>query len=548
MDLPLGIKSLSIHKGKWSNAHINFTQRLKKDASFELTVSDLEFKAKYTTFREKYHKTTENLQWLIKYAIEKKLKLRAMGSGWSLSKIAVSEDGIINTKKLTLKAELTASQVSESYIGNGGDPGNLLFAQCGNEIIRINDLLEKQRDPCRSLKASGGSNGQTIVGAFSSGTHGAAFKFGALSEMIVGMHIVVGPDRHVWLERPSYPVTSEAFRSWIQAEVIMDDDLFNSALVSFGSFGIIHSVLIEAEPKFLLEQELKVMPYDHALEQAIKFGDFSGLASKLKYPIDVLDDIIYHFELAINPHNFKKNDPEEGVYFRVMYKQPYHADYTPFDPHAGGQYMYGDDVLGLMQSVLNRVERLPGKMLEIALIPKVVNALFKVAYNRPEAAIGTIGETFRNTIFRGKLFSAAYAFDRLSIPEVIDIILEINKRIPFAGVLAMRFVKGTKATLGFTRFENSCVLELDGADTSINHKFAETFTEEIESRNIAYAIHWGKINNILNKTRLRKMYGDENVDKWLDHRSQLLSEESRNVFNNGFLEHCGLDKGLDVIV
>ncbi|CAN5377625.1 hypothetical protein BH23BAC1_BH23BAC1_12850 [soil metagenome] len=547
MKLPLGIKPLQIRRWRWTNAHSNFTQRLKKGLSFDISVSDPDFKAKYPGFKEKYNQTTENLKWLIKFAIDHKIRLRAMGSGWSFSKIAVTEDGIINTKKLTLKAELTASQVSEQFLNNGGDPSNLLFSQCGNEVIRINELLEKQRNPPKSLRASGGSNGQTIVGAFSSGTHGAAFKYGALSEMIVGMHIVVGPDRHVWLERASNPVTSEAFRSWINAEVIIDDDLFNSALVSFGSFGIIHSVLLEVEPLFLLEQELKEFPYDHELEQAILFGDFSGLADKLKYPIEEINQKIYHFELAINPHSFQKKDPAKGTYFRVMYKQPYHPNYSPFDPQAGGKYMYGDDVLGLIQSVLNKVEALPGKIAEVVIIPQLVNALFKVAYNRPESALGTIGETFRNTIFRGRIFSAAYAFERIFIPEILDIVLDINKTIPFAGVIAMRFVKGTKATLGFTRFENSCVLEFDGADSSLNYKFVEAFTIHIENRNIEYGIHWGKINNVLNEKRIRHMYGDSRVDQWLNHRRQLLSEETRKVFNNEFLEKCGLDKELGVI-
>lgn len=538
MDLPLGIKTLALEK--WTNAHANFTQSLQKGASFDLSVSAPEFKEKYKTFKERYNKTTENIQWLIKFASENNYRLRAMGSGWSLSKVAVSEDGIVNTKKLRLRARLAPSQITKAYLDKGGDPDNLLFAQCGNTIIAINDLLEKTRNPPKSLKASGGSNGQTIVGAFSTGTHGAALKFGALSEFVVGMHIVTGPDRHVWLERASYPVTSKKFTSWMNAEVIMDDDIFNSALVSFGSFGFIHSVLIEVEPVYLLEQELIRVPYDDILEKAIRRGDFSGLAPKLKYPLDVINTTLYHFELAINPHDFKKNSKDQGVYLRVMYKQPYRSDYNKFNPKTEG-YTYGDDVLGLIQLVLDKVEKLPGNI-NMALIPSTVNSLFKVAYDRPESAIGTIGETFRNTIFRGKLFSAAFAFNREDIPEVVDIILAINKQIPFAGVMAMRFVKGTQATLGFTRFEHTCVLELDGVDAVINHQFSNVFIEEVESRNLNYAIHWGKINHMLDKERVRNIYGEQNIGQWISHRNQLLSGEAMNVFTNEFLEYCGLDQ------
>ncbi|MGA0557419.1 FAD-linked oxidase [Larkinella sp. VNQ87] len=542
MDLPLGIKPLSFEAEGWTftNAHANFRQKLKKGSSFELTVSDPEFKATYTTFKDRYNKTTENIQWLIQYAIDHQIRLRAMGSGWSFSKVAVCEDGIINTKKLRLKAQLAASQLAPAYLDQGGDPTNLLFAQCGNSIIEVNDLLEKERQPAKSLRASGGSNGQTIVGAFSTGTHGAAFKFGPLANFIVGMHLIVGPDRHVWLERASYPVTSPAFHDWIRAEVIRDDELFHSALVSFGSFGFIHSVLLEVEPVFLLEQEFKTIPYDEALETMILTGDFSAIAPRLKYPLPQINDTLYHLELAINPHHFKKGDPDQGAYLRVMYKQPYRTDYVPFKPETEG-YTYGDDVLGLMQTILDKIEVLPGK-LEVKLIPKLVNSLFKLAYDRPATAMGTVGETFRNTIFRGKLFSAGFAFDRKDIPQLIDLILAINHQRPFAGVMAMRFVKGTLATLGFTRFDNTCVLELDGADTKSNHEFVRLLAETVEAQEIPYAVHWGKITTMLTPERVRKMYGDQAVDRWLRHRAQLLSEPVRKVFMNGFLETCGLDQ------
>ncbi|MEX0968592.1 MAG: FAD-linked oxidase [Bacteroidia bacterium] len=537
MNLPLGIKPLDITS--FTNAHGNFTQALKPGASFDLTVSDPGFERQYPSFKDKYNQTTENFQWLIQHAIDNNLRLRPMGSGWSLSKVAVCPDGIVNTKKLRLKASLGSSQLSEEYL-NSGDPFNLLFAQCGNSMISINELLEQERNPPKSLRASGGSNGQTIVGALSTNTHGAAFKFGSLSEFVLGMHIVTGPDRHVWIERASRPVTSAKFQEWIKAEVILDDDIFNSALISFGSFGFIHSVLIEVEPKFLLEQQLTQIAYDGNLEKAITDYDFSGLAHVLNYPLAVANEKLYHFELAINPHNFEKNNPDKGVYFRVMYKEPYREDYERIEPQTQG-YTYGDDVLGLIQKVLDQVEVLPGNMLDGLVIPNAVNTLFNLAYNRPEKAIGTVGETFRNTIFRGKLYSGAFAFDRKDMPKVIDIVLGNNRNIPFAGVMAMRFVKGNKATLGFTRFENSCVLEMDGVDAKVNYNFSEKLVDVLEAHNISYTVHWGKNNNVLNKERVRRIYGDA-VDKWLGHRNQLLSASAQAVFNNEFLEQCGLDQ------
>jgi hypothetical protein len=97
MNLPLGISSLNVEE--WSNAHSNFRHTFKKGASFDLTVSDPAFKAAYPTLKEQYNKTTANLQWLIRHAIDHKIRLRAMGSGWSFSKIAVTEGGVVKYQK-----------------------------------------------------------------------------------------------------------------------------------------------------------------------------------------------------------------------------------------------------------------------------------------------------------------------------------------------------------------------------------------------------------------------------------------------------------------
>jgi hypothetical protein len=66
----------------------------------------------------------------------------------------------------------------------------------------------------------------------------AAPYFGAMQEMVFGLHLVTGPNRHVYLERKSYPVMGPDFPESIGAEFIRDDVLFNAALVGLGSFGI----------------------------------------------------------------------------------------------------------------------------------------------------------------------------------------------------------------------------------------------------------------------------------------------------------------------
>lgn len=537
MDLPIGIKRLP-HK-KFTNAHENFTQHLEEGSFFTMSIGDPEFKEQFPTFVEKYQQTTKNFQWLISYALDKNIRLRAVGSGWSFSKVAMADGGIINTKNLRLRARLNSNMVAAKYTNR---TDNLLLVQCGNSVLSLNEVLEKRSSPKKSLSASGGSNGQTIVGAFSTGTHGAAFKFGALSEFIVGMHLVTGPDSHHWIERKTYPVTSEKFREKLATDLVADDDVFNAALVSFGSFGCIHSVLLEVEPIFYLEQESKPYTWDANLEKAAALGDFSGIEDKIPYPVDDPNNPLYHWEIVINPHDFKKNDPGKGAYVRTMYKFDKRNENIPVkDP---SRFTYGDSLTGLMQSLLDVLQVISGGLSNKLLIPGLVNGLFKTAYDRPGKAIGTIGETFKSTIFRGKLFSAAFGFNRDEIVEVVDIVLALNRKSPFAGAVALRFVKGTKAILGFTKFENTCVLELDGIDANVNHRFAQNVAGELEKKDIQFTMHWGKINKLMNRQRLSKAYGEAAINKWLRCRAELLDPDVQEVFNNEFMERLGLDIAL----
>ena len=83
-------------------------------------------------------------------------------------------------------------------------------------------------------------------GAVAPGTHGAAIDIGGVQEYVVGIHLIGAGGRHIWLERASRPIVTDAFVAMLGAELVRDDAMFNAALVSFGSFGIVHAVLFEA--------------------------------------------------------------------------------------------------------------------------------------------------------------------------------------------------------------------------------------------------------------------------------------------------------------
>ncbi len=518
--IPKGIDKLPINS--WTNKHENFTHSLKANASFSL------WNPPGNNAKERYRATTKNFQWLIKNAIDNNFKLRAMGKGWSFSKVGITTGGLIDTASLNFSFQPKQLQVSQSYAKT---PDDLYFVQCGVAIYELNTRLSQKR-PQRSIMASGASNGQTIAGALSTGTHGAAIDVGAVHDAVVGLHIITSENKHVWLERSSYPVASQELVNWLDADFVADDDLFNAALVSFGSFGFIHGVMIETEPQFLLEEHrIGNLAYNDTLKKAMKTLDVSDLNLSASNGSTNL----YHFEVLFNLHRFEANNADKGAFLKYMFKLPFHNGHQFLK--RPNEFTFGEDLLGIISTLLDGLSPISN-----AAVPPLVNVMYKRAFAPKPPQTGTIREIFNYTKFKGKVASAAMGIDIKDSPKVVELIMDINKSTPFPGGLSLRYVKGTKATLGFTKFSNTCVLEMDGIDGDVARNFYTKVWNKMEQQNIPYTLHWGKINFNLNEALVRKMYGSVNVDSWIDARNELMSIPSMEVFSNEIMKKCGLDK------
>jgi hypothetical protein len=527
--IPPGIKPYQ-PETPWKNCHENFSHTFTPGCSWTLDHADPNL-----SLAQLYKRATGNLQWLIGESIRKSVTLRAIGANWSFSPVAMCTGGIVQTKLLDLIFNVNNTLVSPAYAKTHED---LLFVECGTQVSRLNTYLEIERQPARCICASGGSNGQTLAGCISTGTHGAALYTGAVHDAVVGIHLITGPDTHVWLERASYPVASDKFIEWLGATPLKDDDLFDSALVSFGSFGIIHGLMIETEPLFLLkEYRISDAIYNKDLMDALSQLDVTRLKQLIPaMPDSVTGHQLYHMELNFNPYALKKGSAG-GLYIFLFYKVPVPPDHVVY--HGGTHDAApSPEFIWMMKGLLtllgpgasyNHVKRLTTQEFEKNIRP---------ATPQPKS----IGAIFRDTRFTGNIASFAFAVSAIDLPKTIE---EIRKEVSenaFAGAAAVRFVKGTKATLGFTKFENTCVVEMDGLDSKANHSVFKNVIKRLETQSIPYSIHWGKLNAPLNKGRTVAIYGKEKLKTWKQSRSELLPAAARAVFVNEFMEKCGLDK------
>lgn len=478
---------------KFSNHHRGYTVKLS--GHFDC------WNATEGTYLERYNAMTSALQQWLGRAVAARLRVRAYGSGWSISQAPVTEGWMLNTRPLDLYFTVAASAVHAAY---PDPPERLLFLQCGNSVTKLNALLRRAG---RSLHATGASNGQTIAGALSTGTHGSAIDFGAISDYVMGLHILLGPERHIYLERASRPVLADSFAAQLGAELVRDDELFNAALVSFGSFGIIHGVTIETDELFLLDMYRSRLPLDAPLRRTIDTLDFND------YPLPEKPARPFHFEVRINPY-----DIAGGVYVSSLYRKPYRDDY---EPPLRGKFAPGDDALAAMGMITDWV---PGS---IPLLNRVLEL------HHPEIRIpktGVLGEMFGDTATPRKAAGSAIGVPLERTMEAVDTILDIVRTASFPGLIALRFVPATRATLGFTRFPHTCIIDVDGVMSRRTLALYRKVWQGLAARNIPHTFHWGKLMP-MDPAVIRAAYGDA-VDRWLAARQALLEPMARWQFSS----------------
>ena len=441
-------------------------------------------------------------------------RVRAVGSRWSLSPVAVCPDVMINTAPLNFhRVGLPADHVSSAAV----DPSHLVFAQCGTSVLELSATLE----PCGlSLPTSGASNGQTICGAIATGTHGSARRVGAMQDFILGMHVLAEDGRSYWIERASKPIVSGAFCEYLGAELVRDDRLFRAAVVSFGSFGVMHAVLFEAVPIYLLEVHRKRIDWPDAARAAFTL-DTSGL--ELPY-----DEEPFHFEVALNPYLLGAG--KRGAIVTAMYKRPYSK--SAKREAKAGKLVPGVDLLGVA-----------GRLADVApaTIPGAVAAIFdSILKAKGESSTGTHGQVFDATELIGTSLSAEVGVDLRDTAAAVETLLSVVRDYPYPGVFGLRYVQRSDAHMAFTRFDTTCTIEMTGPGCKRTRGFYERAWAALDVCRVPYTMHWGKVHNTT-CDNVRQRFGS-GVDDWLAARRGFLPPAGRAMFANDLLTNCELDR------
>ncbi|MBQ4819266.1 FAD-binding protein [Aquimarina sp. MMG016] len=520
----------TFQKSEWDTLHRNGPFRLKM-----LQITELEGKTNMPSSIDRYNDAAKEIQRLIKEAQDHNHGFRAYGSRWSMSNIAHHSDRMHFNSYMNIDLPILSDEV---HSDSSYDPSNLFFFQCGNTIKEISQALGAHG---KSLKTTGASNGQTIAGCISTGVHGSALDVGSVQDYVVGLNLIIGPndDDIVYIERETKPALTDAYAYKIKARVIRDDDTFNAALVSLGSFGFIHGVVIEAEDRFLLKRYVRKIDKNIALKMADTM-DFENSGFIIPEETDAhgKPNRPYHYKVFINQY---VDDPEYVV--EAMYKKAYATPYP--DPFTTIEKSVYRDLIYLLINISQKFPKaIPWfiKRLEKTILPEV-----------NEETLGTLYETFWDAPYQGPAFACSFGVDHKDSSKVLKILtdLTINEG-PIPGIFAMRFVKQSEATMAFTKFPISCVIEIDGVLWEKSRKlmslkeFSRRMIQVLQQHNIEFTMHWGKNADWGFPGLVNYMFSDK-ADAWKAQRNKLLSPEMQKLFSNDFLKTIGL-ADMDTII
>jgi hypothetical protein len=282
--------------------------------------------------------------------------------------------------------------------------------------------------------------------------------------------------------------------------------------------------------------------YSDALMNAFAALDFPALKALLPdIPDSKPGHELYHMEINMNPYGVTKGK-KGGMYVFLFYKVPVPSGFEV--DQSGANTGPVPEFIWMMQNLLSLdLDNLTDKIIKNN-VSKEFEKNIRPATLNPK----TIGSIFRDTRFTGNIASFAFAVASSDLPATLDHIIEETAVNAFAGAVAVRFVKGTPATLGFTRYAHTCVIEMDGLDINRNHEAFANVITRLLADNIPCTIHWGKLNSPLDADRVTTMYGVAAIESWKQSREKLLSPETRAVFTNDFMKRCGLDTPANPVI
>lgn len=501
---------------KWKNIHSTFETHLEDLIDVDNSAPGGGIAAGWELFNQ----AARDLDKIAREARDKGKRIRALGSSWALTDIAVTDGWMVNTKLLNGCFDLGDQFFETSY--PQAKRKLLVLAQCGMSIAELNVHLEVTATVgfARALKTSGIGAGQTVAGAVSGNTHGSAVTFGATPEWVAGLQIVTGSGKSLWIERASKPVLNADFVAKLNAERIRDDEVFNAAVVSFGAFGMITAVAIETDPIYQL------------LFPPVQNVSWDAVQARLNHWNDNDPPGLYHYEFIWDPYD-KTRTAMVAAATRVPYEPGHPAPKPVWIVRSEAGFTLGDKAPAVIQT-------------SAPLTPGMKTAIQFKQY-REKCILGntraTPGQCFTATIsyFEGNT-ETALGVSITDAAKAMEICGKVIRDMQLAAMSQVRVVAPSPATLSFTQLgPKTVVFEFGLTHNATYPQFENNLVKAFNAAGIRYTFHWSK-NSGIDPQRLQEMYGADRVNRWKAARQRVFKNDAAQmrVFDNQHLVRAGL--------
>jgi hypothetical protein len=179
-------------------------------------------------------------------------RVRAVGSSWSFTDIAMTPSFLVETNGLNRRIRHVIDQ--EVLTEQAPDARYLVHVEAG---IKVVDLLKSLDEPRLAPFTLGGATGQTLAGVISTSVHGSNWGRGPIPDAVRAIQLVGPGGIQYWIEPDQWRITREdrlRTRLGPAVRTRYDDDWFDSVLVSMGSIGIITSIVLEVTDQYVLDK------------------------------------------------------------------------------------------------------------------------------------------------------------------------------------------------------------------------------------------------------------------------------------------------------
>ena len=403
----------------------------------------------------------DEISRVLRAAADAGRRVKAVGSGHSFTGVAVTDGVQLRLDRLGRRLDVH---------GDG-----LVTVGAGWPLHALGPALAAQGLAMSNL---GDIDVQTISGAIGTGTHGTGGRFGGISDQVRGLELVL------------------ADGSVVQGSADDDPDLFQSARVGLGAFGVVTAVTLQCEPAYAL----------HAVETPMPLAQV----------LDALDAFIAaneHFEFYWFPHTHRTLTKRNN---RV-------PSGTPLAPLGKLRSFVDDDLLSnRVFEVVNRVATLVPRT-----VPRInaVSARALSAREFTDASYKVFAST-RSVRFRESEWAMPRAALREVLREIDSWVERSGERLPFP--VEVRFGAADEPWLSTAHGRDTAwvaVHQYHRMDHTRYFDAVQAILRDYEGRP-----HWGKMHS-LDAAQLAELY-----PRFADAMAVRDRVDPGRLFGNDYLE------------